>query len=73
MKFGASRSQLYDAQKTLRARWDSVGEIWSDQTKVDFEEQIWGPLDRNTSEVLRAVDQVSALFGQIRNECQFGG
>ncbi len=70
MKFGASRSQLYDGHKTLRAKWDSVGEVWSDQTKVEFEEKVYDPLERQSTEVLRAIDQLSAMFGQIRAECE---
>ena len=30
MKFGASRSQLYDAQKTARAKWEVATETWDD-------------------------------------------
>lgn len=71
MKIGAARSQLYDAQKTARARWDAVSEVWQDDAARQFEEQIWIPLDQHTSEVLRAIDQVAVLFAQIRSECDF--
>ena len=33
MRFGASRSQLYDAQKTARARWDATEDVWADATR----------------------------------------
>lgn len=71
MKFGASRSQLYDAQKTARVRWDSTSETWNDETRVDFEEQIWAPLDQQVSNVLRAVDLLSVVFSQVRQDCEF--
>jgi|688.fasta_scaffold718701_2 hypothetical protein len=70
MKLGASRSQLDDGQKTLRAKWDAVGEVWSDPIKVEFEEKLYEPLERQSGEVLRAIDQISAIFGQIRAECE---
>lgn len=70
MKLGASRSQLDDGLKTLRAKWEAVGEVWSDPIKVEFEEQLYVPLERQSSDVLRAIDQISALFGQIRSECE---
>lgn len=72
MKFGATRSQLYDAQKTGRARWESTAETWHDASRHEFEEQVWDPLDRQVSDVLRAVDQLAVLFTQVRQDCEFG-
>jgi len=71
MKFGASRSQLYDAQKTARARWELVTETWTDDAKVHHEETVWLPWDDGASKLLRAVDQLSVLFAQIRQECEY--
>ena len=71
MKFGASRSQLYDAQKTARARWELVTEAWSDDAKLQHEEKVWLPWDDGASRVLRAVDQLAVLFVQIRQECEY--
>ena len=71
MRFGASRSQLYDAQKTARAKWDAVLDVWTDSKKVEFEEATWIPLDQHVSEYLRAVDQLSVVFSQVRAECEF--
>ncbi|MFO0936017.1 MAG: hypothetical protein U0798_05805 [Gemmataceae bacterium] len=73
MRMGSSRSQLYDAQKTARARWDAVSELWHDSTKQEFEEKTWEPLDRQTSDVLRSMDQLAILFAQIRQECEYEG
>ena len=73
MRMGSSRSQLYDAQKTIRARWDALGDVWNDSTRREFEEKTWEPLDHQASEVLRAMDQISVLFAQIRQECEFEG
>jgi hypothetical protein len=71
MKLGASRSQIDDALKTLRARWQATGEVWNDAVKIEFEERIGDPLDRSTNELLRAIDHVAVTFGQIRSECEF--
>ncbi len=71
MKFGANRSQLYDAQKTARARWDGTSDTWNDAARVEFEDQIWLPLDGQVSNVLRAVDSLSVLFAQVRQDCEF--
>jgi hypothetical protein len=71
MKFGANRSQLYDAQKTARAKWDFVSDVWTDTTKTEFEEKTWMPLDAQVGEYLRAVDQLAVIFSQVRTECEF--
>ena len=69
MKFGANRSQLYDAQKTAHAQWSIVCDLWTDIARQEFDEQTWQPLDRQVSgsnEVLRALggDLQSLRIGQ---------
>ena len=71
MKFGANRSQLYDAQKTARVKWDGACDAWNDEARRHFEETVWLPLDGHVSDVLRAVDHVSTMFARIRSECEF--
>ena len=71
MKFGASRSQLYDAQKTARAHWQVAAETGGDDARLSHEEKVWLPWDEQASKVLRAVDQLAVLFVQIRQECEF--
>ena len=73
MRFGANRSQLYDAQKTARVRWDQTAELWGDAARREFEENVWVPLDEHVSGVLRAVDQLAVVFTQVRHECEFQG
>src|SRR5205823_8792202 len=73
MRFGASRSQLYDAQKTARVWWDQTAELWGDVARREFEENVWVPLDEHVSGVLRAVDQLAVVFTQVRHECEFQG
>jgi len=57
MRFGTTRSQIYDAQKTARVRWDATEAEWDDAV----------------SGALRAIDQLTTLFVQIRQECEFPG
>ena len=52
MKFGASRSQLYDARRR-------------------HEETLVEPLDQLVSHVLRAVDQLGAVFADVRQSVAF--
>ncbi len=71
MKFGATRSQIYDAQKTARAKWTETFDTWDDTVHAAHGEGVVEPLDRTVSDTLRAIDQLSVLFTQIRQECEF--
>lgn len=71
MKFGSSRSRLDDAQLTARARWDEAAETWGDAVRREFERDVWVPLDDHVSAVLRAVDQLTLIFTQVRDDCEF--
>jgi hypothetical protein len=64
---------LYDAQKTARAKWEAVGELWNDSTRREFETKTWEPLDREAGEALRAMDQLAVLFAQVRQQCEYEG
>ncbi|MBP3953833.1 hypothetical protein J8F10_00775 [Gemmata sp. G18] len=72
MRFGATRSQIYDAQKTARAKWNETFTSWDDTVHQEHEERVVEPLDRAVSDALRAIDQLAVLFTQIRQECEFG-
>jgi hypothetical protein len=73
VRFGTTRSQIYDAQKTARAKWDSTEDDWSDEVRTEHGEKVWEPLERNVSDTLRAIDQLAVLFSQIRGECEYPG
>jgi hypothetical protein len=70
MRFGATRSQIYDAQKTARARWDATAADWDDAVRREHGEKVVGPLDDAVSDALRAIDQLAVIFTQIRHECE---
>lgn len=71
MRFGTTRSQIYDAQKTARAKWDATGDEWDDTVRREHGETIVEELDKSVSNILRAIDQLATLFTQIRQECEY--
>jgi len=73
MRVGATRSQIYDAQKTARARWEQVQMVWDDSIRREFAEATWEPLDQMVSDALRAIDQLGTLFNQVRRDCEGEG
>jgi hypothetical protein len=73
MRFGATRSQFYDAQKSARAKWDVTGDEWDDAVRREHGEKIVEELDKCVSEVLAAIDQLATVLVQARHECEFPG
>jgi hypothetical protein len=73
MKFGTTRSQIYDAQKTARAKWMAAEDAWDDEVRRAHGENIVEPLDEAVSNALRAIDQLAVVFTQIRQDCEFPG
>jgi hypothetical protein len=72
MRFGTTRSQIYDAQKTARAKWEATSTSWDDEVHRRHGETAIEPLDAAVSDALRAIDQLAVLFTQVRQECEFG-
>jgi hypothetical protein len=70
MRFGTTRSQIYDAQKTARAKWQATEDDWDDNVRREHGEVIVDELDKAVSNILRAIDQLATLFVQIRQECE---
>jgi hypothetical protein len=73
MRFGATRSQIYDAQKTARTLWDETERLWQDEVCRRHREDIVEPLDRTVTDLLRAIDHLSAIVAQMRHECEDEG
>ncbi|HVL15157.1 MAG TPA: hypothetical protein VM529_21475 [Gemmata sp.] len=73
MKFGATRSQIFDAQKAAAGKWYMACQDWDDAVRREHGEQVVEELDKAVSETLRAIDLISTLFVQIRQECEFPG
>jgi len=71
MRFGSSRSQLYDAQKVAQAQWDEVTQWWQDSTRHEHEDKVWQPFDEGATKTLRAIDQLTSLFHEVRVQCEF--
>jgi hypothetical protein len=71
MRFGTTRSQIYDAQKTARAKWNATCDEWDDAVRREHGEKVVDELDRSVSDSLRAIDQLATLFVQIRQECEY--
>jgi hypothetical protein len=73
MRFGATRSQIYDAQKTARALWKHTEYSWRDEVCRRHREEVVEPLDRTVTDLLRAIDHLATIVAQMRQECEDEG
>jgi hypothetical protein len=69
MSVVTGRAQLYQALKTLRARWDQTLRDWNDPVAREFEEKFLLPLDSATTSALSVMDRLTQVLEQIRQEC----
>jgi hypothetical protein len=64
----AGHGQLYDAIKTLKARWEQTEDLWADSVRREFEETILLPMEQLAGDALRAIDRLEQVVCQVRNE-----
>jgi hypothetical protein len=69
MKVDAGRGKLYDAHQVIRHQWDAISECWNDSIRVEFEENIWKPLDQLAGDEQRAIDRLSRILTECRRAC----
>lgn len=69
MSLDAGRARLFTSYKTLKQRWEEVQLHWHDVVQQDFERQYWDQLDPSVGRVLSAVDKLSQIINQAKQEC----
>jgi hypothetical protein len=62
-------SALHHATKTLRARWDETGEVWTDSVRQQFEEEHLTPIEPQVTITLKAINRLSQVFARASEEC----
>jgi sRNA-binding protein len=68
MSLDTSRTQLHEALKVMRQRWDEVYPLWNDATRRDFVENHWRPLEAQVVAVLKHMDHLSQVMSTLRQE-----
>ena len=69
MSTAEGQGALYDALKTLQAHWDRAQDVWQDQTRAEFTEQTWEPLEDHAKATLQAIERLALVFGQLKGDC----
>jgi hypothetical protein len=63
------RGNLGKQMKDLRERWHATRMDWDDEQARRFEERFIMNLDADLRTAISAMDDMAALLGQIRQEC----
>ncbi|HEU5117553.1 MAG TPA: hypothetical protein VFT74_12990 [Isosphaeraceae bacterium] len=69
MYFGSGVGRLSHAIKTLRMQWEQTADTWRDEVRRDFEDRQIAPLDTQTTQTIRAMDDLADLFAKIYRDC----
>jgi hypothetical protein len=69
MSLNAGWAELQSALKDLRKHWEEVQAVWKDAARDDFEETCWEPLEDRVGGTLRAMDRLSLMLGQLKQDC----
>ena len=69
MSLATGRAKLVDMSKTLTAHWEVVRDGWGDQACQQYEEEHVAPIAPQVSAAVRAMDRLSGVLAQMRQEC----
>jgi hypothetical protein len=69
MSLNAAWTELNEALKALRLRWDAVQPDWQDSVRDHFEANHWDPLEAQVVAALRAMDRLSPILIRAQREC----
>jgi hypothetical protein len=64
------RGQLGKLIKDLGQRWHETRMNWDDEQARRFQERFIEPLEQDLRIAVSAMDEMSAVLSQIRNECE---
>ncbi len=69
MSLDAGRARLFTSYKALGERWSEVQLHWHDVVQQEFSRRQWDQLEPCVVRVLGAIDRLSQIMTQARQEC----
>lgn len=69
MSLDAGRARLFTSFKTFKERWAEVQLHWHDGVRREFDEQHMEPMERDVVRMLAAIDMLSQVVNQVKQEC----
>jgi hypothetical protein len=65
---GATRME--QALKTLRLKWETVAQTWTDSVRADFEKDVLIPLERQITSTTRAIADLGEILTKVHRDCE---
>jgi hypothetical protein len=69
MSLATGRAKLVESNKTLHAHWEAVRDGWGDEACEVYEEEHVAPIAPQVSAAVRAMDRLTGVLAQMRQEC----
>jgi len=69
MSLNAAWTELNEALKALRLRWEAVQPDWQDAVRDRFEKHHYEPLEAQAVAALRAMDRLSPILIRAQRDC----
>ncbi len=70
MSLDAGRARLFSSWKTLQEHWEETKYRWQDVARKDFDEEYWQALAPRVVTALAAIDRLSQVIHQARQDCR---
>ena len=59
-------TELQEAWKRLRLRWQETISLWNDPVRWDFEKEYWTPLETQVPITQREMERLAQVIAQAR-------
>ena len=73
MSVDLGRNTIYKEFEALKHRWAETEAIWKDVVRAEFSKDKWQPLDSSVLTALAALDRLTPILIQVREQCSSGG
>lgn len=69
MSVDLGRTSIFKEFEALRRKWVETEAIWKDTVRLEFDKEKWTPLDSAVLTCLSALDRLTPVMIQVREDC----
>ena len=73
MSLSVAKTNLVDALKQFRLRWDKIKDTWDDEARRKFEKDFIEGLEPRVVAAAKGLDHVTELLAQVKRDCSDDG
>jgi hypothetical protein len=72
MSVDLGRNTIFKEFEVLKHRWNETESVWKDVVRVEFSRDKWVPLESSVMTALAALDRLTPILVQVREQCSGG-